>query len=85
MNARKIILSVFPNASASLMSHIIWGRTAYPFKPISARELWRAADRWRRATQHHRQLCDWCDRPALTNCLCLRCWKALQTDTRHST
>lgn len=58
----EVIRAAIPTADESLCDHILWGRTAYPFASLSARDIYRAAYRYRRATEHGRHLCDLCDR-----------------------
>jgi hypothetical protein len=76
-DAWPIVRAAIPGASDSLIGHVIWGRTAYPFKQVTPRELYRAASRLRRAEANGIQLCDWCDNKAVEN-ICESCSKALR-------
>lgn len=66
MNARQIVRAAIPDATDEVASHILWGRTAYPFcgPDDFARTLYRAASGWRRACDHKLRLCDLCNRVA---------------------
>lgn len=61
MNGQAIIQAAIPGASADLCEHIIWGRTPFPCGPITAKSLYQAARRFKRAADHGIQLCDFCD------------------------
>ena len=39
MKAQEIIQAAIPGADDGLCEHIIWGRTAFPFTPISAQNF----------------------------------------------
>jgi len=64
MKADQIIRAAIPDANDSLCEHILWGRTPYPMGRITARSLYRAADRFRRAQENGVQLCSFCDNAA---------------------
>lgn len=57
-----VILTGFPNATESDMDEVLFGRTAYPFKAITVKELYRASNRLYRAEKNGRALCSFCDR-----------------------
>lgn len=59
-----VIRMAIPNADEGTCDHVLWGRTAYPFGNVTARTLYRAAARVRRAGEHGLRLCDFCDRVA---------------------
>lgn len=61
-----IIRAAIPGASDATVDHVLWGRTPYPFKPLTARDIYRAASRCRRAGEHGLTLCDHCNRIAET-------------------
>ena len=65
--AADIIRAAIPDADNSLCEHIIWGRTWFPFAPVDAKMLYKAAFRWKRACEHNLKLCDFCDRIAMKN------------------
>ena len=73
MNGNRIIKAAIPDASDDLIDHIIWDRTAYPFERMTPRLLYRAASRWRRASEGGKQLCEMCDRIAVTRFMCGPC------------
>ena len=77
MNVLEIVRAAIPNADESLAEAIVWGRTPYPFAPVTAKSLYHAAYRWQRASKHGVQLCEFCDRPAAGKWLCERCDAAL--------
>ena len=79
MQIQEIIKAAIPRASDALCEHIIWGRTAYPFAQITARVLYRAASRYKRAHDHGFRLCDFCDRQVERgHFVCPSCNKALR-------
>ncbi len=59
-----VVRAAIPGASDGLCEHVLWGRTAFPAKGVSARDIYRAASRLRRATDKGERLCDTCDRKA---------------------
>lgn len=70
MTFEQIIKAAIPDADASLCEHILWGRTPFPMAPLTARSLYEAASRWRRAAANRIQLCDFCDNPARPDDYC---------------
>ena len=60
MDVISIIKGVFPEATDADCEHILWGRTPYPFAPVTARDLYRAAMGLKRAGANGRRLCDYC-------------------------
>ncbi len=65
MTFEDIIKQAIPDADEALCEYILWGRTCFPAGTITAKSLYKAAARWRRANINFIQLCDFCDRPAL--------------------
>ncbi len=67
----EIIRKAFPGASAEFCEHVLWNRTPFPMGVITAKSIYQAASRLRRAGQNGLQLCDFCDRvvrPGQWNC-----------------
>lgn len=64
MNAKRIVQAAIPNATDSVIAHVLWGRTPYPCGRITAQLLYRAASAWRRACEKGLRLCDFCHRVA---------------------
>ena len=86
MNALRIVRAAIPDADEVLVSHILWGRTAYPFcgPEDFARKLYRAASRWRRAAAHKLRLCELCDNVALHgDWTCVDCNAAMERNRRE--
>lgn len=82
MTPAQIIRGAIPDASDALCEHILWGRTPYPCGQITAKSLYRAASRLRRAAESGRHLCDFCDNLAEAGSdLCGDCASVLR---RHS-
>ncbi len=80
MTTHDIIKAAFPNANDEICSFILWARTPYPFGVITAKSLFSAARRFKRASDNNIQLCDLCDRIAENNkTVCAKCHKALTT------
>lgn len=78
MTGDEIVRAAIPDASESLCSHILWGRTPFPMGRVTARDLYRAASAFRRAKEHGFQLCDHCHNPAEPGKFeCRRCRAAL--------
>lgn len=78
MNAMQVVRAAIPGASEQLCEHVLWSRTAFPFGHVGPRDLYRAADRLRRATEKGIELCEFCD--AITEpdkMACRRCDAAL--------
>lgn len=70
----EVIKRSIPGTPPEIMEHILWGRTAFPFKKINARDLYKAATRFIRASNKGITLCDHCDRIAkLDSYICERC------------
>lgn len=79
MTPAEIIRAAIPGATDSDVEHVLWGRTPFPFAPLTARSLYRAASRFRRATAHGISLCDFCDRIAQPgDWVCSSCRDALR-------
>jgi len=84
MNVMQVVRAAIPGASEQLCEHILWGRTAFPVGRVWPRDLYRAADRLRRATEKGIELCEFCD--AITEpgkMACNRCDAALTHNTRR--
>jgi hypothetical protein len=61
MTPYEIIRKAIPGASDGLCEHVLWGRTPFPCGAITARSLYSAARRVKRAADHGHELCDLCD------------------------
>jgi hypothetical protein len=71
MLTREVIRKAIPEASDELCHDILWERTPFPMGKVTARSLYKAADRLRRANANGRQLCELCDnvaRPGKFDC-----------------
>ena len=64
MDAAEVIRRAIPGATDMECEHILWGRTPFPVGAVTARRLYEAADRYRRATAAGRRLCEHCDNMA---------------------
>lgn len=85
MNALEVVKAAIPNADKVLAEAILWGRTPFPVGAVSVRDLYEAASRYRRASDHGIALCDWCDRLAVIDgCLCEGCAAALDRGNHES-
>jgi hypothetical protein len=76
-NGERVIKAAIPNCPDSIMDHILWGRTPYPFAKVTPRSLYKAAARFKRAQDHGLELCDFCDRIATHHNLCDVCRTAM--------
>lgn len=78
MDVEKIIRTGYPGATPSIIEHVMWGRTPFPFVKLDARMILKAASGLYRATKNGLVLCDFCDRLAVQgDSLCERCDSAL--------
>ena len=69
-----VVQAAIPGADESLCDHILWERTPFPCGPVSARKLYRAASRFRRANANKIRLCDHCENKAQSGkYMCSRC------------
>ena len=78
MNAGDIVRAAIPEASDSVVSHVLWGRTPFPFGTVTTKDLYRAASGWRRACDNGKRLCDLCHRVAVDGWTCQTCNDALE-------
>jgi len=80
MNTLQIVRAAIPGADAGLADHVLWGMTCHPFGSVTPRDLYRAADRLRRAEANGIALCQFCDAITEPNGIaCRRCESALQS------
>lgn len=79
MNALTIVRKAIPEATTEVAEFIVWNRTTYPFEGLTARDIYKAADRWHRAHRNQKKLCTFCDRLAMPgrSQICERCRNAL--------
>jgi len=83
MTPAQIVRARIPDADDSLVEHIVWGMTPFPFE-ASARIIYRAASRFVRAGENGIRLCDCCPNRAADNrWACDRCAAALTTSQRE--
>ena len=88
MTPADCIRAAFPDADDALCDHIVWDRTPFPFKRLSARDFYRAASRFKRCKAKGIRLCDLCDNIAVYGWNCQACNDALRQphpDNRPST
>lgn len=64
MQISEIIRAAIPGAMDEVCEYVLWERTAYPFAKLTARDIYRAASRWKRARDAGNCLCEYCDRLA---------------------
>jgi len=79
MTVLEIVRAAIPNADQILAEAILWERTSYPCGSVTPRDLYRAAARFHRASAKGVELCEWCDRVAVSTALCLSCQQRLKT------
>lgn len=79
MTPADCIRAAIPSASDDLCDHIMWGRTPYPFTNLGAREFYKAASRYQRASKNGVLLCELCDKPAVNGWTCASCKLALDS------
>ena len=79
MTYAEVIRCAIPDADDSVCDHVLWGRTPFPMRSVWAKELYRAAFRWRRATSKGIMLCGFCDRIAEAGKYeCTKCREVLE-------
>lgn len=84
MTGRQIVRAAMPGASDSLCEHVLWGMTPFPFAEVTAKSLYRAASRYRRADDRGQRLCDWCHRLAMEGGYCCQRCEAALSNARTS-
>jgi hypothetical protein len=60
MNALDVVRAAMPDATEEDAEFIVWARTPFPMVEGAARNIYRAASGWARATRNGRVLCDLC-------------------------
>ena len=79
-----IIKAAIPSADESICEHILWGRTPFPMRGISAKELFKSASGFNRANKKGNRLCDWCHCLAVEGkSECQSCYDALNNKDRE--
>ena len=78
---QRVVRAAIPDATEEACLHVLWAHTPFPFRPVQARELFKAAHRLRRAADKGVRLCEFCERsvPAGTF-TCERCAAALNAE-----
>ena len=81
MTPQQIVRVAMPGASDGLCEYVLWERTPFPFGRVTAHSIYRAASRVKRAHEHKRTLCDFCDNEVTDGAhLCHRCKTALSSN-----
>jgi hypothetical protein len=81
MTPQHIVRAAIPGASDALCDYVLWERTPFPVGRITAHSIYRAASRVKRAHEHKRTLCDFCDNEVTGEAhLCHRCKTALSSN-----
>jgi|KBSMisStaDraftv2_1062788.scaffolds.fasta_scaffold308963_2 hypothetical protein len=78
MTIDQIIRAALPGADDATVEHVLWGRTHFPFGPMTPQYLFKKADGFRRAEKNGRRLCDFCHRLAVDGWNCRQCKDALR-------
>lgn len=50
-----VIRAAIPNADESICEHILWGRTAFPFIPLTAKDIYRCYDSLNKYSKQRRE------------------------------
>lgn len=77
MTPAQCIRAAVPDADDAFCDHILWGRTPFPMGKITARDLYKAANRLDRANKKGVRLCELCDNIAVDEFNCKACNDAL--------
>lgn len=59
--AIEVIRAAIPGATEELADHVLWSRTQFPFKRLTAKDIYKAASGYKRAYDRQIDLCDFCD------------------------
>lgn len=78
MRIDQVIKAGFPEADTATCEHILWEMTPYPHD-LSAKMLYKAASRAKRAYNNGITLCDLCDNKADQGFTCAKCERALES------
>ena len=62
MNIQQIIKAAIPDADETVCDWILWGRLPYPFAKLTAKDIYKAAHRFKRVDVKGKRLCDLCDK-----------------------
>lgn len=73
MTVQDIVRAGYPNATDEETEYVIWNRTSYPFKGLTAKMVYKAASQTYRASKKGLQLCDFCDNIATECGICSKC------------
>ena len=79
MTPLDVCRAAVPGCDEAFTEHVLYGRTPFPMRPVSVRELYRAASRVRRATAQGLKLCDLCDRIATDGWQCDECTASMDS------
>jgi len=70
MTFAEVIRNAIPDASVDMCEYILWNRTPYPMGKVTARDLYKAANRVLRAGRNSISLCDMCDNKCAPGSYC---------------
>lgn len=78
MTPADCIRAAIPDATDELVDYIVWGRSPFPFKRLGARDFYKAASGFKRASDRGIRLCDHCNNIAINEeWCCQKCADAL--------
>lgn len=76
-----VVRAAIPGADENLCDFILWEMTPYPAGKITAQSLYKAASRFKRASENNVRLCDFCENRAEPGqYMCSRCSVAMDTE-----
>ena len=79
MTFAAVIRAAIPDATDETCEFILFGRTPFPVGAVTAKSIYQAAARFRRANSNGLRLCEFCDRIVIPpSWTCPRCDKALR-------
>ena len=62
MNIQQIIKAAIPDADETVCDLILWERLPYPFAKLTAKDIYKAAHRFKRVAAKGGRLCDFCEK-----------------------
>lgn len=86
MTPAEIIRKAMPGAADATCDHVLWGRTPFPMGKVTARSIYQAAMRLKRAAANGLRLCDCCDNVAMKDDWCCEaCARVIRSANENST
>ncbi len=83
MTPQQIVRAAIPASTEAQCDYVLWSITPFPIGRVTAKSLYKAASRVRRAFEHKRVLCEFCDNEVTHGeYLCSRCSGSLSSNLK---